>query len=205
MTAVRSRVRVVAIGRQAKRHTGVLASGLRDDHHSPWRSAIACSRTPGRSTRRVKLERRFRCGAPGGRTLNQWVKSSPAQRSRRATCTNATVQWRLWPSLHWFRRYAVPRPVPRLLPRLPVDNHRALPRAAELGVLEPSCRVRSSRRMNLHASLTQGSRSWTPKVPRSAGVLVTLSPGSTASPALMTCRTFKRRTGRSRQACDLRR
>ena len=31
-------------------------------------------------------------GAPGGRTLNQWVKSSPAQCCGRATCTDATVQ-----------------------------------------------------------------------------------------------------------------
>ena len=104
VTEVRSRVRAVAIGQQAKQHTGVVASGLRDDHHSPRRSAIGCSRSPGHSTRRVKLERRFAGGAPGGRTLNQWVKSSPAQCCRRTTCTDATVQWRKWPSLHRFRR-----------------------------------------------------------------------------------------------------
>jgi hypothetical protein len=38
--------------------------------------------------------------------------------------------------------------------------------------------------MNPHASHTPGLRSWTVRVPRPAGVLVTPSPRSTASPAL---------------------
>ena len=70
--------------------------------------------TPEAFRKHCRQDRGISRGAPGGRTLNQWVKSSPAQCCGRAACTDATVQWRLWPSLHRFRRCAVPRPVPRV-------------------------------------------------------------------------------------------
>jgi hypothetical protein len=62
-------------------------------------------------------KRRPSGGAPGGRTLNQWVKSSPARRSGRATCTDTKLKRRSWLPLHPFHRCVVLRPVPRVTGR----------------------------------------------------------------------------------------
>ena len=51
-----------------------------------------------------------------GHDFGQLAVSDPGNGAPH-TCTDAKVQWRLLPSLHRFRRYAVPRSVPRVAGR----------------------------------------------------------------------------------------
>jgi hypothetical protein len=56
----------------------------------------------------------FSSGAPGGRTLNQWVKSCPAPRRDRSTCTDSTGQYRQNTHCTHIRGALGPRTGPRI-------------------------------------------------------------------------------------------
>jgi hypothetical protein len=77
-------------------------------------SAPSSTRTRPLSAAMLPNQLRFPGGAPGGRTLNQWVKSCPAPRRDRSTCTDSTGRYRQNAHCTHIRGALGPRVGPRI-------------------------------------------------------------------------------------------